>query len=88
MKRFYDSLDAVRSPYGDGLIRVVQPDETGLDHSPKWDKLMEIKDEENASWFEGWNRICDKYIPFNRDPKKMFEVDYFAVADVMVNVIH
>lgn len=88
VKRFYDWLDAVRSPYGDGLIRVVQPDETGLDHSPKWDELMEIKDEENASWFKGWNLICDKYIPFNRDPKKMFEVDYFAVADVMVNAIY
>jgi hypothetical protein len=88
LRRFYDWLDAVRSPYDDGLIRVVQPDETGLDHSPKWDELMEIKDEENSSWFRGWNLICDKYIPFNRDPKKMFEVDYFAVADVMVNVIY
>lgn len=88
VRRFYDWLDAVRSPYDDGLIRVVQPDETGLDHSPKWDELMEIKDEENSSWFRGWNLICDKYIPFNRDPKKMFEVDYFAVADVMVNVIY
>lgn len=88
VKRFYDWLDSVRSPYGDGLVRVVQPDETGLDHSPKWDELMEIKDEENESWFKGWNLICDKYVPFNRDPKKMFEVDYFAVADVMVNVIY
>lgn len=88
VKRFYDWLDSVRSPYGDGLVRVVQPDETGLDHSPKWDELMEIKDEENESWFKGWNLICNKYLPFNRDPKKMFEVDYFAVADVMVNVIY
>ena len=88
VRRFYDWLHEVRSPYGDGLVRVVQPDETGLDHSPKWDELMEIKDEENSSWFKGWNLICDKYLPFNRDPKQMFEVDYFAVADVMVNVIY
>ena len=88
VRRFYDWLHEVRSPYGDGLVRVVQPDETGLDHSPKWDELMEIKDEENASWFKGWNLICDKYLPFNREPKQMFEVDYFAVADVMVNVIY
>jgi glycogen debranching enzyme len=88
VRRFYDWLDRVRSPYGDGLVRVVQPDETGLDHSPKWDELMEIKDEENASWFRGWNLICDKYVPYNRDPKKMIEEDYFVVADVMVNVIY
>lgn len=88
VRRFYDWLDSVRSPHGDGLIRVVQPDETGLDHSPKWDELMEIADEEHDSWDRGWNLICNKYLPFNRDPKKMFEVDYFAVADVMVNVIY
>ncbi|MFM7889967.1 MAG: amylo-alpha-1,6-glucosidase [Actinomycetota bacterium] len=88
VRRFYDWLDSVRSPYGDGLVRVVQPDETGLDHSPKWDELMEIKDEENASWFRGWNLICNKYLPYNRDPKKMIAEDYFVVADVMVNVIY
>ena len=88
VRRFYEWLHTVRSPYGDGLIRVVQPDETGLDHSPKWDELMKIQDEEHDSWDRGWNLICDQYVPFNRDPKKMIETDYFIVADVMVNVIY
>jgi neutral trehalase len=88
VRKFYDWLHDVRSPFNDGLIRVVQPDETGLDHSPKWDELMKIQDEEHDSWDKGWNLICDNYKPFNRDPKKMIETDYFIVADVMVNVIY
>lgn len=88
VKHFYDWLDNVRNPYGDGLIRVVQPDETGLDHSPLWDELMNINNEEQASWDRGWHSICDPYDAFDRDPKKMIELNHFVVADVMTNVIY
>ena len=87
VRRFYEWLHNVRNPFGDGLIRVVQPDETGLDHSPKWDELMNIQDEEHDSWDRGWHSICDPYDKFNRDPKKMIALNHFVVADVMVNVI-
>jgi glycogen debranching enzyme len=88
VRRFYEWLHTVRNPYGDGLIRVVQPDETGLDHSPLWDDLMNITDEEHESWDRGWHSICDPYDAFNRDPKKMIELNHFVVADVMTNVIY
>jgi hypothetical protein len=88
VKRFYEWLDAVRNPFGDGLIRVVQPDETGLDHSPKWDELMGITDEEHDSFDRGWHLVCDPYDKFNRDPKKMIELNHFVVADVMTNTIY
>ena len=88
VRRFYEWLHNVRNPFGDGLIRVVQPDETGLDHSPKWDELMNIQDEEHDSWDRGWHSICDPYDKFNRDPKKMIALNHFVVADVMVNVIY
>ncbi len=87
-RRFYEWLHTVRNPYGDGLIRVVQPDETGLDHSPKWDDLMKIENEEHDSWNRGWHLICDPYDAYGRDPKKMIESNYFIVADVMVNTIY
>ena len=86
--RFYNWLDTVRNPYGDGLIRVIQPDETGLDHSPKWDEIMEIKDEEHASWVRGWHSICDPYEASNRDPQTMIALNHFVVADVMLNTIY
>jgi neutral trehalase len=88
VRRFYEWLHNVRNPFDDGLIRVVQPDETGLDHSPKWDELMNIQDEEHDSWDRGWHSICDPYDKFNRDPKKMIALNRFVVADVMVNVIY
>ena len=85
---FYDWLHTVRNPYGDGLIRVIQPDETGLDHSPKWDEIMEIQDEDHASWVRGWHSICDPYEESNRDPQAMIALNHFVVADVMVNSIY
>jgi len=88
VRRFYEWLHITRNPYGDGLIRVVQPDETGLDHSPMWDELMNIQDEEQESWERGWHSICDPYDAFDRDPKKMIELNHFVVADVMTNVIY
>lgn len=86
--RFYNWLHEVRNPFGDGLIRVVQPDETGLDHSPIWDEILGIGDEEHESWVRGWHRICDPYDEVNRDPAKMFALDRFVVADVMLNTIY
>ena len=88
VERFYQWLHNVRNPYGDGLIRVIQPDETGLDHSPKWDEIMNIQDEQHESWVRGWHSICDPYEAVGRDPKKMIEMNYFVVADVMVNTIY
>jgi len=88
VERFYRWLHEGRNPYGDGLIRVVQPDETGLDHSPIWDKILEIGDEEHESWVRGWHLICDPYEAVNRDPAKMIALDRFVVADVMLNTIY
>lgn len=86
--RFYEWLHSVRNPFGDGLIRVVQPDETGLDHSPIWDGVLEIGDEEHESWVKGWHLICDPYEAVGRDPKKMIAQNRFVVADVMLNTIY
>lgn len=88
VERYYQWLHEVRNPFGDGLIRVVQPDETGLDHSPIWDEILEISDEEHESWVKGWHSICDPYELVQRDPKEMFALDHFLVADVMLNTIY
>lgn len=88
VKAFYEWLHTVRNPYGDGLVRVVQPDETGLDHSPKWDDLMNIGDWTVDEFNAGWHRVCDPYEAVIRDPKKMIELNHFVVADVMVNTIY
>ncbi len=88
LNRFYDWLDATRNPFGDGLIRIVQPDESGLDHSPIWDEVMQIADEEKSSWIRGCHSICDPYDQSGRDPKAMLDLDHFVVANVMMNSIY
>ena len=39
-----DWLDRVRDPDRDGLIATLQPDESGLDHTPKYDAYLAGKD--------------------------------------------
>src|SRR6266571_405967 len=42
--RFYRWLKAYRDPDDDHLIAIIQPDESGLDASPKYDHLMNLHD--------------------------------------------
>jgi hypothetical protein len=86
--RYYDWLHRVRAPLPDGLVRVLHPDETGLDHSPKFDELLGITTEEHGDFTAAWYRVADHYETFSRDPEQMFVADRCVVADVMVNTIY
>lgn len=86
--RYYDWCHRVRAPFDDGLIRVLHPDETGLDHSPKFDALLGIETEEHADFTAAWYRVADHYDTFDRDPEQMIASGRFLVADVMVNTIY
>lgn len=86
--RFYDWLDSVRVDPRDGLVRVFHPDETGLDHSPKFDELMQVEGPDLDDFSNAWYRLADRYEAVDRDPKAMMELGHFVVADVMTNVIY
>jgi glycogen debranching enzyme len=88
VRRFYDWCAAARDPDGDGLIAVLQPDETGLDHTPKFDTYLGITDTEHASFTAAWHRVADPYDAAGRDLTAMFALDGFVVEDVMVNTIY
>lgn len=90
VRAFYDWLDKLRDPDRDGLIAVVQADETGLDHTPKFDELIGVagKPVTLEEFSRGWHRVADPYLPHKRDHRKMFEQDHFIVEDVMVNCIY
>jgi len=45
IRRFFRWLKAVRDPDDDALVALIQPDESGLDASPKYDALMGISPE-------------------------------------------
>lgn len=86
--RYYDWCDTTRDPDRDGLIAVLQPDETGLDHSPKFDRLLGIEGTEHSEFTAAWHRVADRYEQVGRDPAAMFALDVFVVEDVMVNTIY
>lgn len=90
LRRYFDWLDQVRDPDQDGLIATLQPDESGLDHTPKYDGYLGIPPDRITleEFTAGWNRCTAPYAKVGRDPKKMFECDQFVVEDVLVNVIY
>lgn len=88
VRRFYDWCDAVRDPDDDGLIAVLQPDETGLDHTPKFDACLGIETVEHDAFTAAWHRVADAYDACGREPSAMFALDRFVVEDVMVNTIY
>jgi hypothetical protein len=87
-RRYFDWLNRVRDPDGDGLIATLQPDESGLDHTPKYDEYLGILGRELSDYTAAWDRVAGPYATVGRDPEKMFALDRFVVEDVLVNTIY
>jgi glycogen debranching enzyme len=88
VRRYYDWLDRVRDPDRDGLIATLQPDESGLDHAPKYDAYLGISGLAHEDFTAGWERVAGPYAEVGRDPDRMFGLDLFVVEDVLVNSIY
>jgi glycogen debranching enzyme len=88
VRRYFDWLDRVRDPDRDGLIATLQPDESGLDHTPKYDEYLGITGTGLADFTAAWSRVADPYHEVGRDPARMFALDRFVVEDCFVNGIY
>jgi glycogen debranching enzyme len=89
VRALYDWLDRERDPDRDGLIAILQPDESGLDHAPKYDGALKLEGTvTHASHTAGWERVAAAHKAVKRDSKGMFAHDTFVVEDVLVNVIY
>jgi glycogen debranching enzyme len=92
IRRFFDWLAAVRDPDDDALVAIIQPDESGLDASPKYDALMRISHERPETVLEqlrrSMQRLFDAYAPYRDDPARLPTLDVFTWEDVMVNTIY
>jgi len=84
---FYDWLARVRDPDGDGLIAIIQPDESGVDASPKFDPLMRFpKDNrELVRWIQ-W--LYGRYAPLRFNDRAILALDLFQVEEVLTNVCY
>ena len=88
VRRYYDWLDTVRDPDRDGLIATLQPDESGLDHTPKYDNYLGVTAPTLAEMTAAWERVAGPYDTVNREPAAMFSMDRFVIEDVFVNTIY
>jgi hypothetical protein len=88
VRRYYEWLDANRDPDRDGLIATLQPDESGLDHTPKYDAYLGISRPDHAEFTAAWERVAGPYAAVGRDQAAMFALDRFIVEDVLVNTIY
>lgn len=88
VRRYYDWLHEVRDPDRDGLIATLQPDESGLDHTPKYDRYLEVTGTDLAGFTAAWERVAHPYADVGRVHDAMFRLDRFVVEDVLVNTIY
>jgi glycogen debranching enzyme len=84
---FYDWLARERDPDGDGLIAIIQPDESGVDASPKFDPLMRYpKDNHDLVRWIRW--LYDRYAPLRFNDRAILALDLFQVEEVLTNVCY
>jgi glycogen debranching enzyme len=88
--RFFDWLARVRDQDGDGLVAIIQPDESGLDASPKYDAAMGIPSQPPTETLPALRRSMQRlfrgYEGLSREREP--QIDLFLFEDVMVNTIY
>ena len=88
VRRYFDWLDRVRDPDRDGLVATLQPDESGLDHTPKYDQYLGVSGAVLGDYTAAWERVADPYATVGREHPQMFALDRFIDEDVFVNTIY
>ena len=92
IRRFFRWLKAYRDPDDDSLIAIIQPDESGLDASPKYDRLMQVSHEPPQETLpklrRSMQRLFEAYASHRADPARIAALDVFIWEDVMVNAIY
>jgi len=87
VRAFFAWLRDHRDPDGDGLIAIVQPDESGVDASPKYDALLDYP-RDNDDLVRAINALYARYAPLGNDDARLIAEDAFVVEDVLVNSIY
>jgi glycogen debranching enzyme len=90
VNHFFDWLAAHRDPDDDGLLAIIQPDESGMDASPVFDLPMGFSGRPSMLATElktGMQRLFDSYGD-STDPAKLLRNDGFQVEEVLFNTIY
>src|SRR3989449_10694051 len=85
IRRFFRWLKAYRDPDDDALIAIIQPDESGLDASPKYDELMNLSAEPPEQTLpqlrRSMRRLFDEYALYRSDAARIPALDVFTWED-------
>ncbi|OGO51553.1 MAG: hypothetical protein A2148_01375 [Chloroflexi bacterium RBG_16_68_14] len=85
VERYYRWLARRRDPDGNGLVSIIHPYESGLDHKPSYDIVVGLRNPPAtaavlaAKALDGWNRLL------NYNLGAIFRFDRFNVTDVGYN---
>jgi hypothetical protein len=82
LRRHYDWLARERDPDADGLLTIVLPDESGLDDSPKYDRVFGSLRHDRPGYF----RLIERCRRLRYDARLIAEHCDEHVEDVLVNV--
>ena len=90
IRRIFDWLDDVRDPDRDGLIAIIQPDESGLDASPKYDAAMGVPFDPPSETLPALRRSMRRLFAAyeGHAAREQPLQDVFLFEDVMVNSIY
>ncbi len=84
LRLHYDWLAQHRDPDGDGLLTIIQPDESGLDDSPKYDDCFRWMRHDHPGHF--W--LVERYRRLSYDAATIAARYEEHVEDVLVNVFY
>ncbi|MFJ2817394.1 MGH1-like glycoside hydrolase domain-containing protein [Streptomyces sp. NPDC087294] len=89
---FFGWLAENRTSEATGLLEIYQPDESGLDISPKYDRALGIHESGTgqiaADWHQAMRNLIETYSPGRTPESRLAEHRAFVWNDVLVNTIY
>lgn len=92
LQRLFRWWAGARDPDEDGLVAILQPDESGLDASPKYDVYLGLQNTPpggmDAALKAAMQRLFAAYRAQRTDARALMALDVFTWKDVLVNTIY
>ena len=88
LRAYYRWLRENRDPDGDGLLSILQPEESGIDCSPKYDDDLHLEELTNQGFIRELTKLYRVYEPLRGDDRRILEADLFSFEDVLFNSIY
>lgn len=76
-----------RDPDGDGLVSIIMPIESGMDHSPAYDEVMRLPKPNALNYHIANMVLAAKYARMGWDTSRILDSEAFSFEDLTVNSI-